>query len=161
MPQQNCGYFARQPQYKQLFWRPSQQRAVMMLTRRQMIATGAAAPCAALLTSAPAQAAVPDLGGKRPRIARVKTVEVRDVPTGKGLVLPSDPKKIPQDTRDYVIMQFITDDGAVGTTMDGNYKRPAGSRFAVRPLYARNTNKGTSSILPASIRPSDPFQGPF
>jgi len=48
------------------------------------------------------------------------------VPTGKGLVLPWDPKKVPQDTRDYVIMQFITDDGVVGTTMDGDYKLPAG-----------------------------------
>jgi len=48
------------------------------------------------------------------------------VPTGKGLVLPWDPKKVPQDTRDYVIMQFITDDGVVGTTMDGDYELPAG-----------------------------------
>ena len=131
----------------------------MMLTRRQMIATGAAAACAGLSTSAPAQAAVPGPGGKRPRIARVKTVEVRDVPTGKGLVLPWDPKKVPQDTRDYVIMQFITDDGVVGTTMDGDYKLPAGSRFAVRPLYARNTKKGRSPILPASLMASDPFPG--
>ena len=48
------------------------------------------------------------------------------MPTGKGLVLPWDPKKVPQDTRDYVMMQFITDDGVVGTTMDGDYKLPAG-----------------------------------
>jgi len=41
-------------------------------------------------------------------------------------VLPWDPKKIPQDTRDYVIAQFFTDQGVVGTTMDGDYKLPAG-----------------------------------
>ena len=65
-------------------------------------------------------------GLKKPRITRVKTVEVRDVPTGKGLVLPWDPKKIPQDSRDYVITQFFTDQGVIGTTMDGDYKLPAG-----------------------------------
>lgn len=48
------------------------------------------------------------------------------MPTGKGLVLPWDPKKIPQDTRDYVITQFFTDQGLIGTTMDGDYKLPAG-----------------------------------
>ena len=60
------------------------------------------------------------------RITRVHAVEVRDVPTGKGLVLPWDPKKTPQDTRDYVVAQFFTDQGLVGTTMDGEYKLPAG-----------------------------------
>jgi D-galactarolactone cycloisomerase len=59
-------------------------------------------------------------------ITRVHTVEVRDVPTGKGLVLPWDPKRIPQDTRDYVITQFFTDQGVIGTTMDGDYKLPGG-----------------------------------
>ncbi len=48
------------------------------------------------------------------------------MPTGKGLVLPWDSKKIPQDTRDYVITQFLTDQGVIGTTMDGDYKLPAG-----------------------------------
>jgi D-galactarolactone cycloisomerase len=64
--------------------------------------------------------------GPKVRITRVKTVEVREVPTGKGLVLPWDPKKIPQDTRDYVVTQFLTDQGMIGTTMDGDYKLPAG-----------------------------------
>ncbi len=69
---------------------------------------------------------------ERVRITRVHTVEVRDVPTGKGLVLPWDPKKIPQDTRDYVITQFFTDQGVIGTTMDGDYKLPAGIAKMVR-----------------------------
>ena len=73
-------------------------------------------------------------GGRRSRIARIKTVEVREVPTGKGLVLPWDSKKIPQDTRDYVMTQFITDDGVVGTTMDGDYKLPAGIGQTVQAL---------------------------
>ena len=65
-------------------------------------------------------------GVKKLKITRVRTVEVRGVVTGKGLVLPWDPKKIPQDTRDYVIAQFFTDQGVIGTTMDGDYKLPAG-----------------------------------
>jgi L-alanine-DL-glutamate epimerase-like enolase superfamily enzyme len=69
--------------------------------------------------------ALPAAPGKI-RISRVRAVEVRDVPTGKGLVLPWDPRKIPQDTRDYVVAQFFTDQGLVGTTMDGDYKLPAG-----------------------------------
>jgi len=89
------------------------------MNRRQFGLAGAAAaaslPCPAL----PA-------GMKTLRIMRVRTVEVREVPTGKGLVLPWDPKKIPQDTRDYVITQFFTDQGIAGTTMDGDYKLPAG-----------------------------------
>src|ERR1022692_2205913 len=66
------------------------------------------------------------------RITKVKTVEVRGVVTGKGLVLPWDPKKIPQDTRDYVMVQFFTDSGLVGTTMDGDYQLPAGIAEIVR-----------------------------
>lgn len=58
------------------------------------------------------------------RITQVKTAMVRGVPTGGGLVLPWDPEKIPQDTRDYVIVQFFTDAGLVGTTMDGDYSLP-------------------------------------
>jgi L-alanine-DL-glutamate epimerase-like enolase superfamily enzyme len=65
-------------------------------------------------------------GAKPLKITRVQTTEVRDVPTGKGLVLPWDPRKIPQDTRDYVFTQFFTDQGIVGTTVDGDYKLPAG-----------------------------------
>ena len=56
------------------------------------------------------------------KITRIRSIEVRDVPTGKGLILPWDPKKIPQDTRDYVITQIFTDQGLVGTAMDGDYK---------------------------------------
>jgi len=59
------------------------------------------------------------------RITKVKTVEVRGVPTGKGLVLPWDAKQEPQDTRDYVVTQFVTDQGLIGTTMAGDYKLPA------------------------------------
>jgi L-alanine-DL-glutamate epimerase-like enolase superfamily enzyme len=71
--------------------------------------------------------AVPRLRAAKPlRITKIRTVEVRGVPTGKGLVLPWDPKQIPQDTRDYVIAQVFTDQGLVGTTMDGDYKLPAG-----------------------------------
>lgn len=88
----------------------------------------------ALACSAPAAfSAAPQLGKSGPiRITRIHTVEVRDVPTGKGLVLPWDPKKIPQDTRDYVIAQIFTDQGLVGTAMDGDYKLPAGIAATVR-----------------------------
>jgi D-galactarolactone cycloisomerase len=88
------------------------------MNRRQFGITSAAAAALAL----PAQLRT----AKPPKITRIQTVEVRDVPTGKGLVLPWDPKKIPQDTRDYVIAQIFTDQGIVGTTMDGDYKLPTG-----------------------------------
>lgn len=69
----------------------------------------------------------PALKAAKPlRITSIRTTEVRDVPTGKGLVLPWDPKQVPQDTRDYVIAQIFTDQGIVGTTMDGDYKLPKG-----------------------------------
>ncbi len=58
---------------------------------------------------------------KKLRITGVKTVEVRGVPTGKGLILPWDATKTPRDTRDYVVTQFTTDQGVTGTTMDGDY----------------------------------------
>jgi L-alanine-DL-glutamate epimerase-like enolase superfamily enzyme len=65
--------------------------------------------------------------GVRPlRITAVKTVEVRGVATGKGLLLPWDPKRTPLDTRDYVVTQFLTDQGLVGTTIDGDYRLPEG-----------------------------------
>jgi len=90
------------------------------MNRRQFgLLSGAAAAGALVTPASPA-------GVKKLRISRVRTVEVRDIVTGKGLVLPWDPKKIPQDTRDYVITQFFTDQGVVGTTMDGDYKLPAG-----------------------------------
>jgi len=86
------------------------------MDRRQFGLMGAAA------LGSPARPA----GMKALRITRIHTVEVRGVVTGKGLVLPWDPKKIPQDTRDYVITQFFTDQGLIGTTMDGDYQLPAG-----------------------------------
>jgi L-alanine-DL-glutamate epimerase-like enolase superfamily enzyme len=88
------------------------------MTRRQF---GVLSAGAAVLAS------VPRLRAAKPlEITKITATEVRDVPTGKGLVLPWDPKKIPQDTRDYVIVQMFTDGGLVGTTMDGDYKLPAG-----------------------------------
>jgi D-galactarolactone cycloisomerase len=87
------------------------------MDRRQFGLMGAAA------LAIPARPA----GMKALRITGVRTVEVRGVLTGKGLVLPWDPKKIPQDTRDYVITQFFTDQGLIGTTMDGDYQLPAGT----------------------------------
>ncbi len=92
------------------------------MKRRQfgLMAAGAAALPAALPAAGRLQNAKPL------RITAIRTVEVRGVPAGKGLVLPWDPKQIPQDTRDYVIAQIFTDQGLVGTTMDGDYKLPAG-----------------------------------
>ena len=100
----------------------------MSITRREFLAGGPAAASALLLSGVPSVSFPAEAvsAGQKVRITRVNTVEVRDVPTGKGLVLPWDPKKIPQDTRDYVITQFLTDQGVVGTTMDGDYKLPAG-----------------------------------
>ena len=66
------------------------------------------------------------------RITKIRVAEVRGIITGKGLVLPWDPKKIPQDTRDYVMVQFLTDSGLVGTTMDGDYQLPQGIGETVR-----------------------------
>lgn len=83
---------------------------------------------AAGLLAVPARPA----GVKPLRITRVRTVEVRDVITGKGLVLPWDPKKIPQDTRDYVVTQFETSQGLTGISMDGDYKLPAGTGAEVQ-----------------------------
>jgi L-alanine-DL-glutamate epimerase-like enolase superfamily enzyme len=66
------------------------------------------------------------VGVKKLRITKVHTVEVRGVPAGKGLVLPWDAAKKPLDTRDYVVTQFLTDEGLIGTTMDGDYQLPEG-----------------------------------
>lgn len=103
-----------------------------MISRRSFMAGGTASASAFLaaprhlLPAAPRRAGVPKL-----RITRVNTAEVHDVPTGKGLVLPWDPKKMPHDTRDYVITQFLTDQGLIGTTMDGDYKLPDGTAQTV------------------------------
>lgn len=99
----------------------------MTISRRELLA-GASAAAALPLAAVPSTPA----GIKPLRIARINVVEVRNVVTGKGLVLPWDPKKIPQDTRDYVLAQVFTDQGVVATTMDGEYKLPAGIAAAVR-----------------------------
>ena len=85
------------------------------------------------LLSSLAAAGVPPLRAARPlKITKIRSIEVRDVPTGKGLVLPWDPKQIPQDTRDYVITQIFTDQGIAGTTMDGDYKLAPGIASTVQ-----------------------------
>jgi D-galactarolactone cycloisomerase len=48
--------------------------------------------------------------------------------------LPWDPKKTPQDTRDYVVVQFFTNEGILGTTMDGDYTLPAGIAQTVQEV---------------------------
>ena len=93
----------------------------MASTRREFMAAALAAGLADVSRGAAGKPS-----GEKIRITRVNTVEVRGVPTGHGLVLPWDPKKVPQDTRDYVIAQFFTDQGVIGTTMDGDYQLPAG-----------------------------------
>jgi D-galactarolactone cycloisomerase len=92
------------------------------MNRRQFALTSVGAATIAGVAPTPSLGS----GAKPLRITRVQTTEVRNVPTGKGLVLPWDPKKIPQDTRDYVFTQFFTDQGIVGTTADGEYKLPPG-----------------------------------
>ncbi|MEK7996560.1 MAG: hypothetical protein AAB403_22390, partial [Planctomycetota bacterium] len=93
----------------------------MASTRREFMAAALAAGLPDVSREAAARA-----DGAKVRITRINTVEVRGVPTGHGLVLPWDPGKVPQDTRDYVITQFFTDQGVIGTTMDGDYRLPAG-----------------------------------
>lgn len=91
-----------------------------MLSRRGFL-MAAASPV--LLAGGRTQAgAARPVGVKKLRITAVHTIEVRGVPTGKGLVLPWDSKKTPRDTRDYVVTQFLTDQGLIGTTMDGDYR---------------------------------------
>ena len=77
------------------------------------------------LVAAPLLPALPAAAGKL-RITRVQTVEVRNVPTGKGLVLPWAPQNKPLDSRDYVVTQFFTNQGVMGTTMDGEGVLPQG-----------------------------------
>jgi D-galactarolactone cycloisomerase len=90
------------------------------MTRRQFgLVSAGSLPVISLAQAKPT-------GMKPFKITRLHTIEVRNVATGKGLVLPWDPQKIPQDTRDYVITQIHTDQGIVGTSMDGDYKLPSG-----------------------------------
>jgi hypothetical protein len=104
--------------------KPAPERRISVLSRRNFIASSAAAPLLAAAHGPTATARPRGIG--KVRVTRVHVVEVRNIPTGKGLVLPWDPKKVPQDTRDYVVAQFFTDAGVIGTTMDGDYKLPAG-----------------------------------
>ncbi len=97
-----------------------------MISRRKFIAAGAAASALSTTPGNLSGAVAKPTGITKIRITRVNTVEARGIPTGKGLVLPWDPKKIPQDTRDYVITQFFTDQGLIGTTMDGDFKLASG-----------------------------------
>jgi len=90
-----------------------------MVSRREFLAA-ATLPPLAVAGAVQTEVALPH-GVKKIRITGVRAVEVRGVPTGKGLILPWDPKKIPQDTRDYVVTQFVTDQSLIGTTMDGDY----------------------------------------
>ena len=99
-------------------------RQTASVSRRALLCAPLLSPLA-LAASSSAQAERPN-GVKRLRITKVHTVEVRGVPAGKGLVLPWDAKKTPQDTRDYVVTQFVTDQGLIGTTMDGDYRLPDG-----------------------------------
>src|SRR3954452_15837544 len=90
------------------------------MNRRQFGLAGAAAAAASSLLPAK------PTGSGKLRITRVRTVEVRNVATGKGLVLPWAPQQKPLDSRDYVLTQFLTDQGIVGTTMDGEGVLPQG-----------------------------------
>jgi L-alanine-DL-glutamate epimerase-like enolase superfamily enzyme len=83
------------------------------MNRRQFALLGGGLAGAPLLPAMPA-------GTGKLRITRVNTVEVRNIEAGKGLVLPWAPNHKPLDTRDYVVTQFFTDQGIVGTTMDGD-----------------------------------------
>ncbi len=97
----------------------------MKISRRKMISASVAA---SPLLAAGAEAALARPAGIKPlRVSKVRTVEVRGVPTGKGLILPWDPSRTPRDTRDYVVTQFFTDQGVVATTMDGDYRLPDGA----------------------------------
>ncbi len=89
------------------------------MTRRDFAALSCFAGGAAAAPASPQ-------GVKRLKITGVKTVEIRGVSTGKGLVLPWDASKTPRDTRDFVLVQFMTDQGVAGMTMDGDYRLPNG-----------------------------------
>src|SRR5215510_14923783 len=89
------------------------------MNRRQFTLSGAGLAAPSLLAAMPS-------GTSKLRITRVQTVEVRNVPTGKGLILPWAPQNKPLDSRDYVVTQFFTDQGIIGTTMDGEGVLPQG-----------------------------------
>jgi L-alanine-DL-glutamate epimerase-like enolase superfamily enzyme len=91
-----------------------------MFSRRAFLATAGASPLLAAGSAQPAITRPADI--KKLRITAVRTVEVRGVVTGKGLILPWDSTRTPRDTRDYVVTQFLTDRGLIGTTMDGDYR---------------------------------------
>jgi D-galactarolactone cycloisomerase len=99
------------------------------LTRRRF---AAAAAGAAAIVASPITASSPPvlpqlpMGIRKLKITSVAASEVRGVPVGKGLILPWDTRRLPQDTRDYVVAQVFTDQGVIGTTMDGEYRLPAG-----------------------------------
>jgi L-alanine-DL-glutamate epimerase-like enolase superfamily enzyme len=99
-------------------------RGIAGVSRRTVLCAPLVLPVA-LAGGSAAPAAQPK-GVKRLRITKVHTVEIRNVPAGQGLVLPWDAKKMPLDTRDYVVTQFVTDQGLIGTTMDGDYRLPVG-----------------------------------
>lgn len=62
----------------------------------------------------------PPRGIRRLKITKVRVVEVRGIPTGKGLVMGFNMSKT-EESRDYVVAQFFTDQGLIGTTMDGEF----------------------------------------
>ena len=99
-------------------------RGTTGVSRRSILCAPLVLP--AVLAGSSRASAVQPNGVKRLRITKVHTVEIRKVPAGKGLVLPWDAKKEPLDTRDYVVTQFVTDQGLIGTTMDGDYRLPEG-----------------------------------
>ena len=93
-----------------------------MLSRREILLSSLISP---LAVAAPSFAEnLRPSGAKRPRIIKVHPAELLGIPAGKGLVLPWDAKGSPLDTRDYVVTQFVTDQGLIGTTMDGDYRLP-------------------------------------
>jgi L-alanine-DL-glutamate epimerase-like enolase superfamily enzyme len=99
-------------------------RGTAGMSRRSILCAPWVLPVA--LAGGSAESAAQPKGVKKLRITKVHTVEIRNVPAGKGLVLPWDAKKTPLDTRDYVVTQFVTDQGLIGTTMDGDYRLPEG-----------------------------------
>src|SRR5437899_11164919 len=86
----------------------------MSISRRQF-----ACVSAALAAPAPGIPQSPR-GIRKLRITKVRVVEVRGIPTGKGLVMGFNLSKT-EDSRDYVVAQFFTDQGLIGTTMDGEF----------------------------------------
>lgn len=72
-----------------------------MASRRRFVTTAVAALPALTVAGCARAEIVRPSGVKKLRITGVRAVEVRGVPNGKGLVLPWDSKKVPQDTRDY------------------------------------------------------------